>query len=83
VFEKDTAVATDNEAAAVSFPSAASASSVCGSTFGGSAFPTISQTSVQSQVLNSCKFLNENQHFAFAYPFVSIGGSPVPSMGFL
>jgi hypothetical protein len=80
VFEKDSAVATDNEAAAVAFPS--TASSLCGSTFG-SAFPTISQTSVQSQVLNSCKFMNENEHFAFAYPFVSIGGSPVPSMGFL
>ncbi len=80
VFEKDTAVATDNQAAAVSFPTTASA--LAGSTFG-SAFPTITQTCVQTQVLNSCKFMNENQHFAFAYPFVSIGGSPVPSMGFL
>jgi hypothetical protein len=80
VFEKDSAVATDNEAAAVSFPS--TASSLCDSTFG-SAFPTITQTSVQSQVLNSCKFMNENQHFAFAYPFISIGGSPIPAMGFL
>jgi hypothetical protein len=79
-FEKDTAVATDNQAAAVSFPT--TASSLCGSTFA-SSFPTITQTSVQSQVLNSCKFMNENQHFAFAYPFVSIGGSPIPSMGFL
>jgi hypothetical protein len=79
-FEKDTAVATDEEAAAVSFPG--TASSLCDSTFG-SSFPTISQTSVQSQVLNSCKFMSENEHFAFAYPFVSIGGSPIPSMGFL
>jgi hypothetical protein len=83
VFEKDSAVATNNEAAAVSFPFSTSASALCGSTFGGSAFPTISQTSVQSQVLNSCKFMSENQHFAFAYPFISIGGSPIPSMGFL
>jgi hypothetical protein len=79
-FEKDTAVATDNEAAAVSFPS--TASSLCGSTFG-SALPTITQTAVQSQMLNSCKFMQENQHFAFSYPFLSIGGSPIPSMGFL
>ena len=78
-FEKDTAAATDTEAAAVSFPTA---SSICGTTFG-SAFPTISQTSVQSQLLDSVKFMNENQHFAFSYPFLSIGGSPVPSMGFL
>jgi hypothetical protein len=80
VFEKDSAVATDDEAAAVSFPT--TASELTGATFG-SAFPTISQTAAQSQVLNSVKFMNENQHFAFAYPFVSIGGSPVPSMGFL
>jgi hypothetical protein len=79
-FEKDTAVATDDEAAAVSFPS--TASSLCDSTFGTS-MPTITQTSVQSQLLNSCKFMTENEHFAFAYPFVSIGGSPIPSMGFL
>ena len=79
-FEKDSAVATDNQAAAVSFPD--TASSLCSSTFGTS-FPTITQTSIQSQVLNSCKFQNENEHFAFAYPFVSIGGSPIPSMGFL
>jgi hypothetical protein len=81
VFEKDSAVATDNEAAAVSF-GGGSASDLCGTTFG-SSLPTISQTSVQSQLLNSCKFMNENQHFAFSYPFVSIGGSPIPSMGFL
>jgi hypothetical protein len=80
VFEKDTAVATDEEAAAVSFPT--TASELTGSTFG-SSFPTISQTAVQSQVLNSVKFMNENEHFAFAYPFISIGGSPVPAMGFL
>ena len=79
VFEKDSAIATSDEAAAVSFPTA---SSVCGSTFA-SAFPTITQTAVQSQLLNSCKFMQENEHFAFAYPFVSIGGSPVPAMGFL
>jgi uncharacterized protein YybS (DUF2232 family) len=79
-FEKDTALATDNEAAAVSF--GASASDLCGSAFGTS-FPTISQTSVQSQLLNSVKFMNENEHFAFAYPFVSVGGCPIPSMGFL
>ncbi len=79
-FSKDSAVATDNEASAISFPTTASA--LCGSTFG-SSFPTITQTAVQSQLLNSVKFMQENEHFAFAYPFISIGGSPVPSMGFL
>ena len=79
VFEKDSAVATDDQAAAVSFPTA---SSIAGGAFGTS-FPTISQVSVQSQMLNSVKFMTENQHFAFSYPFISIGGSPIPSMGFL
>jgi hypothetical protein len=78
-FSKDTASATDNEAAAVAFPTAVdSVNSVFGTSF-----PTISQTSLQSQLLNSVKFQNENSNFAFAYPFLSIGGSPIPSMGFL
>jgi alkaline phosphatase len=78
-FSKDTASATDSEAAAVAFPTAAD---TVNSAFGTS-FPTISQNSVQSQLLNSVKFQNENSNFAFAYPFLSIGGSPIPSMGFL
>ncbi|MGA9141400.1 MAG: hypothetical protein WBZ29_14330 [Methanocella sp.] len=80
-FEKDTAVATDNEASAIAFPT--TASSITDGVFATSSFPTISQTAVQSNMLSSVKFMNENQHFAFAYPFLSIGGSPVPSMGFL
>ncbi len=79
-FEKDSAVATDNEASSIAFPT--TASSLCGTAFG-SAFPTITQTAVQSQLLNSCKFMQETEHFAFAYPFISIGGSPLPAMGFL
>jgi hypothetical protein len=81
-FQKDTASATDNEAAAVAFPTTTGASDLTGSVFG-SSFPTITQTTAQSQLLNSVKFQNENQNFAFAYPFLSIGGSPIPSMGFL
>jgi hypothetical protein len=78
-FQKDTASATDDESAAVAFPTAVdSVNSVFGTSF-----PTISQTSLQSQLLNSVKFQQENSNFAFAYPFLSIGGSPIPSMGFL
>jgi hypothetical protein len=78
-FQKDTATATDDESAAVAFPTAVdSVNSVFGTSF-----PTISQTSAQSQLLNSVKFQNEDSKFAFAYPFLSIGGSPIPSMGFL
>jgi hypothetical protein len=78
-FQQDSAVATDNEAAAVAFPST---TGVCGSVFG-SAFPTITQTALQSQALNSVRFMNENQNFFAAYPYLSIGGAPIPSMGFL
>ncbi len=78
-FQKDTALATDDEAAAVAFPGA---TGITDSVFGTS-FPTISQTSAQSQLLNSISFMNEDQNSAFAYPFLSIGGSPIPSTGFL
>jgi hypothetical protein len=79
-FQKDTASSTDDESAAVAFPTSAvdSVNSVFGTSF-----PTISQTSAQSQLLNSVKFQNEDSNFAFAYPFLSIGGSSIPSMGFL
>jgi hypothetical protein len=78
-FQQDNAVATDNEAAAVAFPS--SVGGLC-SGFG-SAFPTITQTALQSQALSSVKFANENQNFFAAYPYLSIGGAPIPAMGFL
>jgi hypothetical protein len=80
-FQKDTAVATDDEAAAVAFPTSSGASDLTGSVFG-SAFPTITQTAAQSQLLSSVSFMNENQNFAYAYPFLSIGYSAIPSMGF-
>jgi hypothetical protein len=54
-FQKDSALATDDESAAVAFPTAVD---TVGSVFG-SSFPTISQTSAQSQLLNSIKFQNE------------------------
>lgn len=79
-FQKDTALATDDEASAVAFPS--TAGDLTGSVFG-SSFPTISQTAVQSNQLSSIKFQNENSNFAYAYPFLSIGNSLLPSMGFL
>ncbi len=77
-FQKDTALATDNEASAISFSDTASA--LTGSVFG-SSFPTIAQTGVQSNLLSSVKFQNENANFAYAYPFLSLGGSWLPSMG--
>ncbi len=76
-FENNIAESTSTEAAAVAFPTS--------STDGvfGSSFPTITQTTAADQLLLSNKFMQQKQYMAFAYPYLSIGGSPVPSMGFL
>jgi hypothetical protein len=74
--EHSFALATDFENASISFPT----------TTGGiinTAFPTISQISNQSQLMTQFKFMNQQQSMDFAYPWLSIGFSPVPSMGFL
>jgi hypothetical protein len=44
-------------------------------------FPTISQTGNIGSTLSQVAFANQNQYSQFAYPWLSIGGSPVPSMG--
>lgn len=75
-FRNDAAVATDNEAASIAFPGTGLCSGL------GSAFPSIAQTSLQSQMLNSVGLLNGNQYFFAAYPYFSLGGAPIPSMGF-
>jgi hypothetical protein len=77
-FGKDTAALTDNEAAAVAFPGSA------GLGIGGlgASLPTIAQTALQSQLLDSTRYANANQNYFFAYPYLSIGGAPIPSMGF-
>jgi hypothetical protein len=81
-FERNVAESVANEAATVAFPTS-SAGFDCGTGFFGSAFPTIAQTAVRTDFLNSCRFMNEQEHFAFAYPFLSIGGAPLPALGFI
>lgn len=49
----------------------------------GTSFPTISQLSQQSSLLTQMELMSQNQYSQFAYPWLSIGGSPVPSMGLL
>ena len=77
-FEKNVAASTDNEAASVAFPS--STSGVDG-VFSAASFPTILQTAAKSDLLTNCKFMNENEFQAFAYPFVSVGCAAIPPMG--
>ncbi len=74
--EMNFASATDFETADISFPT-------MGTITGFSAFPTISQTADRTNELTQFKFMNQQQSMQFAYPWISIGFSPVPSMGFL
>jgi hypothetical protein len=73
-FENNFAQSNDFEFSNITFPT---------TTTGISAFPTITQLSNQGNLLSQCKFMNQQQSMQFAYPWISIGFSPVPSMGFL
>ena len=46
-------------------------------------FPKISQVSGNVQLMSSFKFSQQVETSQFSYPWISIGYSPVPSMGFL
>ncbi len=46
-------------------------------------FPTISQIGDKSNLLTQMEFTQQKQYSQFAYPYLSIGLSPVPSMGLL
>ena len=65
---------------AVSFPTVST--DTTGSILG-SAFPTILQTGTGDQTQMSLSTMNETADSQFAYPWFSMGGSPVPSMGML
>lgn len=78
-FENSFAFSNDFESSNISFPTIASTGSIAAL----SAFPTINQTSNVTNLLSHCKFMNQQQSMQFAYPWISIGFSPVPSMGFL
>lgn len=76
-FESNFAWADENEFTDISFPT----TSMCSSSF--SSFPTITQSATKTQLISSVKFQNQQQSTYFAYPWISVGFSPVPSMGFL
>lgn len=88
-FNRDTAVATDTEAVAISFPIGESFENDLPGTaelvgFGsfGIPFPTIAQTVAQTQALTHTDFATTSESAAFAYPFVGVGGVPIPGFGF-
>lgn len=75
-FESNFAWANENDFTDISFPTTTTG-------FTSSSFPTITQSSQKTQLVSSVKFQNQQQSMTFAYPWISEGFSPVPSMGFL
>jgi len=76
-FENNFVWQNDFEFTDISFPTAGS------SEFGFSAFPTISQVSSKVNMASSFSFTHQQESMVFSYPYVSMGFSPIPSMGFL
>jgi len=70
--------ASDLESAHIAFPTVG-----CGGGLFGSAFPSISQNSLQNALATNTIFGQQTQSTFFAYPFLSIGCAPVPSLGLL
>lgn len=68
----------DLQSSAVSFPTSTSTDGILGS-----AFPTILQTGNQAQTALKMTTMDQTANSEFAYPWFSMGGSPVPSMGLL
>jgi hypothetical protein len=74
-FESSFGFAKDFQFTDISFPSSINTA--------WASFPTISQTSQQVSMFGDVKFFSQHESIQFAYPWVSVGFSPVPSMGFL
>lgn len=66
------------QSSAVSFPTTSTTSGILGSSF-----PTILQTGNQDQTALKLATMDQTASSTFAYPWFSMGGSPVPSMGLL
>jgi hypothetical protein len=75
-FEQDFGFNNDFELSSVSFPTASSG-------LLGTSFPTIMQISNQTNMAGVIKYSHQEQSAQFSYPWISMGFSPVPSMGFL
>ncbi len=74
-FESSFGFAKDFQLTDISFPSSTG--------MAWASFPTISQTSQQVSMFCDVKYFNQQESIQFSYPWVSVGFSPVPSMGFL
>ena len=76
-FQESTQAANDLQTANIAFPD-----SLTGGLFD-SEFPTIGQNSLQTALDTDIGYGQQTSSMYFAYPFLSIGGSPVPSMGLI
>ena len=78
-FNQYTADALDYEDVSIDFPVAG-----CGVPFGAVslAFPSIHQTSLQTQSISQTSFVQTSEFAEFAYPFVGVGGLCLPGFGF-
>ena len=75
-FQQDTANALDYQNVNIDFPTCAD---LC---TGGFAFPSISQTSLQTQSATHTSFAQTNNFAEFSYPFTSVGSVGLPGFGF-
>jgi hypothetical protein len=79
-FTQDTANAQDYENVDISFPTAVEGTVPFGAV--SLAFPSISQTSLQTQSATHTQFVQTNEFAEFAYPFVGVGAASLPGFGF-
>jgi hypothetical protein len=78
-FQQDTADAIDFETINIDFPTLAGG--LCGAGLG-MAFPSISQTSLQSTSMTHTEFAQTSECAQFSYPFVGVGAACLPGFGF-
>ncbi len=79
-FTQDTANALDYENVDISFPTAVEGTVPFGAV--SLAFPSIHQTSVQTQSATHTDFSQTSEFSEFAYPFVGVGAAALPGFGF-
>lgn len=79
-FNQDTANAVDFQDVSINFPGVGG-----GLPFGPGislAFPSIHQTSLQTQSVTHTSFVQTNEFAEFAFPFVGVGATGLPGLGF-
>ncbi len=79
-FSQDTANALNYQNVDINFPTASAGAVPFGAV--SLAFPSISQTSLQTQSVTHTDFSQTSEFSEFAYPFVGVGAAALPGFGF-